>query len=412
MELSGNLKRFPVSNVLQFLGMESATGILTLKRGRTRVTITLDEGNALDVEHSDKPKEQRLGALLVESGRITVDELESVMEERRRGLAPLGTILHSRGLINDSERQRTAALVCTEILFEVLAWKEGTYEFKRLDLVEPIELYDAISTQSVMLNAAQQEDEWPQIRRYVRSAEAIFAPSPSNTLGLETVKSSLGLEDREIAERIDGLNSVRKIAAVTLRSEFEVSRLIAELSRRGLVVPIQRAKDFAEEAKPSGFFSLGVGTPAIAALSAAFILVLVISAWQNYISPIISNTQRTLAPIINAGRDPSTVDRLHLQRLLQAFQLYRDDHGSPPGALITLARMGYCSASDLETFHGGHFILKVIGDKEQKVLIAAVDEKGRPLPELAVEINLQQQTTLPEQVDSTTVGNASEGSTH
>jgi hypothetical protein len=398
MELSGNLKRFPVSNVLQFLHMETATGILTLKHGRTRVTITLDDGNALDVEHSEKTKEQRLGALLVDSGRITEDELDSVLEERRRGLVPLGTILHSRGLVNDSERQRAAALVCTEILFEVLAWREGTYEFKRLDVVEPVELYDALSTQSIMLNAAQQEDEWPQIRRYVRSSDAIFTPSPSNTLGLETVMSSLSPEDREIAEKIDGLHSVRKIMAEALRSEFEVSRMIAELSRRGLVVPIQRAQDFAAEARPSGFFSIGLGAPTIAAFALAFAAVIAMAAWQYYISPVIANPQATLASFLNAGRDPSTVDRLRLQRLIQAFQLYRDDHGSPPEALATLARMGYCSASDLETFDGRHFILRVIGEREQKVLIAAVDQHGRPLPALAVEFTLQQQTSAPVQV--------------
>ena len=400
MELSGNLKRFAVSNVLQFLQMEGATGALTLKRGRTRVTLTLDEGNLLDAEHTETPKEQRMGAILVESDRITEDEFESVMEERRRGLAPLGTILHGRGLISDSERQRVAAMVCTEMLFEVLAWPEGTYEFKRLDMVEPTEMSEAISTQSIMLNAAQQEDEWPQIRRYVRSSEVVFAPSPSNTLGLESVFSTLSPEDRDIAERIDGLRSVKKIMAETLRSEFEVSRLIAELSRRGLIVAVQRAHDFVADTKPSGFFSFVLGKSAVVSLSVAFAAVLCLFAWQYYILPVIDSPQQTLAPIVNAGRDPATVDRLRLQRLLQAFQLYRNDHGAPPHSLACLARMGYCTQSDLQTFDGNLFILKVIGSREDKVIISAVDENGQPLPTLAVEISLQREVTLPPEIET------------
>ena len=399
MELSGNLKKFAVSNVLQFLRMEGATGVLTLKRGRTRITLTLDGGNLLDAEHSETPKDQRIGAVLIESNRISEEDLESVMEERRRGLAPLGTILHGRGLISDNERQRVAAMVCTNMLFEVLAWREGTYEFKRYDLVEPTELYEPISTQTIMLNAAQQEDELPQIRRYVRSCEAVFAPSPSNTLGLESVMTTLSAEDREIAEHIDGLRSVKRIMAETLRSEFEVSRLIAELSRRGLIVAVQRAYDFVAETKPGGFFSIGVGKPAVYALAAAFAAVLILFVWQYYISPVVDYPQKTLAPIVNAGRDPATVDRLRLQRLLQAFQLYRNDHGSPPHSLALLVRMGYCTPSDLQTFDGNRFILKVIGAREDKVLIAAVDDRGNPLPSLAVEISLRREATVPRETE-------------
>jgi len=389
MELSGNLKRFPVANVLQFLNMESATGTLTLKQKKDRIVITLQEGNPLAVEHSATPKNQRMGEILIESNRVSQEEFESAVEEHRNRLVPLGTALHSRGLISEDERKKLAALVYNEILLEALSWKEGTYDFMRLDKVEEGELEEPLSIQTIMLQIAQQEDEWPLIRRYVPSSESVFSPSPSESLGIEAMMASLSPEDRAIAERIDGLHTVGKIAAETLRSEFEVAKLITELSRRGLVVAIQQARDEEEDLRRRSFFSPDLGPAAILPLAAAFFIIAVFFAWRNYVSPVLSDTERALAPIIHAGRDPATVDRLRLRRLLDAFHLYRDENGALPHSFATLARLGYCSESDLFTADGGKYMLKIIGQREEKAVIAAVSPDGSPRPDLTVEIPLK-----------------------
>ena len=389
MELSGNLRRFAVANVFQFLNMESATGKLTLRHAKMRIQILLLEGNPLDVEHSEHPKEKRMGEILVTSGRLSEEEMASAYEERRSRLVPLGTVLHDRGFITDRERQRLAALVYTDILFDALEMRDGTYEFEYFDEAEHGELEQPLSMQTIMLKAAQIEDEWPQVHRYVPSIDAVFSPSPSDTIGLEAVINSLSEEDREIAERIDGTRSVNEIAAETLRSEFEVAKLIAELSRRGVVVAIQMMREDEVDEQPKGFFSMDIGPVSLVPLAIAFTTVLLMFSWRYYASPVLDEPDRVFAPFVHAGRDGATVDRVRLQRLLQAFQLHREEQGMAPRSLDTLVRLGYCERADLKTAEGGTFLMKITGNQEERVTISAIDTQGKPIPGLSVRISLK-----------------------
>jgi hypothetical protein len=174
-----------------------------------------------------------------------------------------------------------------------------------------------------------------------------------------------------------------------LRSEFEVARLVAELSRRGLVIAVHHPELEAAELRPRNFFSLDLGPAALLPLAFAFAAVLMLFCWRHYVGPLVHDTGRIFSPVLNAGRSNETVDRLRLQRLLKAFQLYRDERGTPPSSLAALARLGYCSDSDLETADGNRFVLRVIGRREDMIVISALDNRGEPRPDLTVEISIQ-----------------------
>lgn len=387
MELTGSLRRFAVASVFQLLSMEGATGTLTLRRGRVRIIITLKGGDVLDAEHSGNPKEKRMQSILVEGDRITEDVWDVILEEQKLRLIPIGSVLNERGLISNQDFSTLVRLIVRQIIFEALEWRDGVYDFKRLDAVEPGELSEPLSMQNILLNAAQEEDEWSQIKRYVPSLKNVFAPSPTDTVGWSSALASMPPEERRIAELIDGTRTVRRIACELIRSDFDVAHLIMELSQRGLVQRVALpAEQEEEEAK---FLSLRIGPAAVWPLIIAFTILMSLHLWKYYVEPFFRSPDEMLLPLAHGGRDMVTVDKLRLQRVRDAFQLYYEERGTLPTSLQELAEEGFCSESDLRTIGGGDFVFKVFGSTEGRAIIQATDAEGKVRPELTAELAVQ-----------------------
>lgn len=381
MELSGSLRRFNVANVFQFLSMETATGVLTLKSGRTRIVISLRDGNPLTAEHTEHTKDQRMGEILIASGRLDKDELDSALDERRSKLLPLGMVLcESRGLISEQERSRLAVLVYTQIIMEALTWRDGVYDFARKDHAEAGEISQPLSMQNILLNAARQEDEWPLIRRNVPTMEAIFSPSSDDMEAWKQAVAELPEDERRLAAKIDGVSTIRMIAGATLTSEFEVARLVSELVRRGQVVRIARPQEEEDLLRPRLSVLSRLSRLAYLPLVVVCSLIILVTFWKNYVYPVLQAPQVAFASFFNAGQSEEIVNRLRLQRLLQGTMLYYKELGIAPISLTSLAEQGFCSREDTLDAHGKPFVLKVVGGEKKRVLIstAQLAKDGQP----------------------------------
>lgn len=173
MQLSGSLKEFPVAKVLQFLNMDAATGMLSLRNGKSKISIALKDGNILDVEDMFKTKEARIRDILVDTNHITESRFEKLLEEKKLRLVPIGTILQDHNYLSADEHAKLVKLVYSTILFKALKWREGNYDFEKKGSCCPQSWMNPFLA-SLMLNSARQEDEWPSIRRYVPSSNSVF----------------------------------------------------------------------------------------------------------------------------------------------------------------------------------------------------------------------------------------------
>lgn len=389
MELTGSLKKFPVTKVLQFLNMDTASGLLTVKRGKHKVGIVLLEGNILDVEDSEETKEQRMRKKLLTSNRLSESELGIYQEEKKSRLIPLGKILEERGYLTKDEHERMIKTIYSDILFGVLEWKDGVYDFERKDEVIATDLEKTLSVNSIMLNAARQEDEWPTVRRYVPTMRAVFHISGTQSQeAWETVVNNLGPDELRIVNAVDGVSTVKMIADSLFMREFEVAHVIAEMVKRGMVARSYEQEALYSQPSAKGLFSSGLGRMALIPLKLVAVALLALFVWVNYISPVLVNPERSLSPVINAGRDDETLNRLRLLRLQKAFYNYLKEQGALPTSLAVLVRLNYCTEEDLKSIDGGYFVLKVLGDQEETAMIQATDEAGNPRPELSTEISI------------------------
>ena len=126
--LSGDLAVFSPADVLQFLGYVRAHGLAELRRGPESVRVYFEDGRiSAATADFDRP---RLGAILRRSGRVGEAVLEQGLASAAAGGRPLGEALVDAGALSSDELSAALEDQLLQVLSRVLAWEEGTFQFR------------------------------------------------------------------------------------------------------------------------------------------------------------------------------------------------------------------------------------------------------------------------------------------
>ena len=127
--LSGNIKSTPLSDILEDLRQRKAAGTLTLRRGGIVKCIHVKDGQIVFASSTD-PRD-RLGEILVKSGRVTREDLDHALRlyTKNAGLKKLGAILVENGLVPPKELFSGLKIQVKDIIFSLFLWPEGDYQF-------------------------------------------------------------------------------------------------------------------------------------------------------------------------------------------------------------------------------------------------------------------------------------------
>jgi len=93
MALKGTLKDFSLADIFQLIGIQKKTGVLTLKSEKEVVTVSFVEGSVVSADALHRRLEDRLGTVLVKSGRITETQLQEALRIQKNTLKRMGSIL-------------------------------------------------------------------------------------------------------------------------------------------------------------------------------------------------------------------------------------------------------------------------------------------------------------------------------
>ena len=80
MALKGTLKDFSLADIFQLIGIQKKTGVLTLKSDKEVVTVSFVEGNVVSADALHRRLEDRIGTVLVKSGRISEGQLQEALQ--------------------------------------------------------------------------------------------------------------------------------------------------------------------------------------------------------------------------------------------------------------------------------------------------------------------------------------------
>jgi tetratricopeptide (TPR) repeat protein len=229
MAIKGSLKEASLPDVIQLLFLGRRTGCLALADRQNFGTIYFDEGQVIYAGIVNR--RDRLGDILVRSGRITHAQLQSAVErqegDRER---KLGEILVELGALPRQELERYIRLQIEEAVYYLFTWTSGTFNFEAGVRPERQDFVVRINPEFLLLEGARRVDEWSLIEKKIPAFDLIFQVDPSR---LGESASTLTSEQRQLVPLLDGTRDVHQVIEESGLVEFEVGKAIFGLITAG-----------------------------------------------------------------------------------------------------------------------------------------------------------------------------------
>ncbi|MFC1848902.1 DUF4388 domain-containing protein [candidate division CSSED10-310 bacterium] len=235
MEFKGNLSDVGLPFLLQTITMGKMTGTLSLISDEETGNIYVRSGKAIFATSTRLGV--RLGEILVEQGKISEEEIENILSRQKKEGKKFGEILRDIGKITEDEIAKCLSFQAEEVIFQLLSWREGKYDFQKNNL--PEDLLDVLSeqTSSLISEGKDQIDELLRIRETIPSMNAVLELAPISEKKEKDKDVDLTIDEWQILSLIDGSRSVAKICTISSANIFTTCRILHNLISFDVVVP-------------------------------------------------------------------------------------------------------------------------------------------------------------------------------
>jgi hypothetical protein len=126
--LDGDLAHFFPSEILQLLQLAQATGRLEITRERERVDLFLERGRPVFARTSGLAV--RVGEVLMHRGLVTPQALGTALARQQADPSRrIGALLVDEGAVTGDQVREAVHEVLRRIVYGVLLWREGRFHF-------------------------------------------------------------------------------------------------------------------------------------------------------------------------------------------------------------------------------------------------------------------------------------------
>jgi len=242
LPISGQIdpKSFPY--LLVDLYRQGATGSLKVDGANHQKALYFRAGKVLFASSND-PKDQ-LGAILVESGKITEAQLDDVNQKVGQG-NPLAKALSDSGVVSQRELSDAARAKVERILSDVISYDEGSFEFE--DGVLPKGAVDLkLAPERLFIAAVRRVADRAFVLRHLDGLNVVLSPKPELRERLSEIESEVG----GLPDHLDGMATLKDVASRIAVDEFDAAKIACGLLFLGLI----EKGATAESAEASPFF--------------------------------------------------------------------------------------------------------------------------------------------------------------
>ncbi len=235
MSLAGDLKHFPIIDIIQLLHGARKSGVLRLSGERGESQLVFHEGDLVGANYLNS--RVRIGQVLVSAGAITEEQLVRALEmqnsagDRRQ---PLVNTLLEQGMVDETAAYNGLESLIEMTIIEAMTWKEGHftlemgerggadgYRFSRTAVPQRI----LLNSQGILMETLRIYDE--KVRD--GSVDEILSIAGVEHLGLEPPPEDEGRETEPTALQlmlVQQRDLVRRAGDQSYRSAEELGRLI------------------------------------------------------------------------------------------------------------------------------------------------------------------------------------------
>lgn len=254
MALEGSLRDFDLFSLFNMIKIQGKNGTLVLSKGQEFVKVFFENGEIVGCDSNQIRMEDRVGTMLVRLGRLTGEELLEMIQLQRQTLKRMGTLLLESGKVTPQDLQDALFQQATAILHRTFRWVEGDYRF---DSMLPTDLdrehFQPIPVDTVLMEAARIQDEWPEVEKRLPSLAAPLAQTTqARNLHLDihreisdifeggpAASGSSGLthEQEMVLSYFDQAQSIQEVIQISRYEELDTCKCIADLVEQGLLKP-------------------------------------------------------------------------------------------------------------------------------------------------------------------------------
>ena len=402
MALQGTIKDFGLAEILQLLGIQRKTGVLTVENEDDVVTVTFFQGQVVGADAKTRNLEDLLGSVLVRTGRITEAQLQQALAIQKSTLQRLGYVLVKTASISEEDLREALRIQVSQIVYRLFRWRSGGYHFLPTEHVEYDEdHFVPIGAETILMEGARMIDEWPIIERRLRSPSLVFRKTEAGErldipiasiveadvdLAVDGVAHQgtpqktidLSVEERDVLHMVDGRHTIQDLVDRCPLGEFDTYRILYDLLDRGLIgevrVESNERADVADDRRATiRSAALPVFILAAAAASLASLRWNPASPWRLSMAGGQTDTLNTYA---SRGR---------LEQIERAIRVHYLDRGAFPARLSVLSDAGYVSPTDLIDPWGRPY---AYGLDPTGYQIAGTDAQGDPADPLVLRRRL------------------------
>jgi hypothetical protein len=398
MALEGNLKDFGITDILQLIGMQKKTGVLTLASEEDTVTVTIEEGMVVAADSYLKNRSDLLGESLVAAELLKPEQLEKVLTLQKERGQKLGHLLIREKMLKQEDLAAMVQLQVHETIYRIFDWREGTYRFEQAPVTYDKANMIPLSCETILMEAMRMVDEWPMIRKAIPDLSLVFAKTDEKRAVTAAEEDLYGAIDRmfdaneggstdealqkelplspaeeKIYRLVDGRKDVEKLVALGRMGTFETCKALFSLVSSGLI-----GKGAAEgkilEAKgkePDKFF----GKKLLRNLSAyaimlLFLALLVLSS-RRPVGGVLFSLMGGMAEHLEPLRTVYAVQEM--SRVLSACDIYYLEEQVLPPDLETLVQKRILQRRDLLDPWGRTYHYRVEG---KRVVLSSAGTDG------------------------------------
>ncbi|MFQ5767445.1 MAG: DUF4388 domain-containing protein, partial [Acidobacteriota bacterium] len=351
--------------------------------------------------------EDRLGQVLLKTGKISPADLDQVLKIQRETGQRLGDLLIATANLTDEDVCRALQLQVTQILYRLFRWPRGNFRFSQSTSVE----YDRrhfrpIPVENILMEGLRILDEWPLIEKQIPSLEMVFSRTdPSRVVRTEEDGSpgpeplsdenrlapdspEEGLEESQGDDMVtvsaneattyhllDSVRSVQEVIDASDLGEFETCKAIFQLLEKDLVAESRIRKDTKQPLEKTGGKQDRAMATAVMVLATAVILAgLDLGPWhqvEHLLAPV-----RLAGPVKALQLAASQTRLAHLDYLVRLYALAKEDF---PRSLQDLAEAGLAGEDDFRDPWGQPYrYLKA----RRNYQIRGLDSEGKERPDL------------------------------
>ena len=258
MALEGSLRDFDLFSLFNMVKIQGKSGTLVLSRGQEFVKVFFDLGEIVGCDSNQVRLEDRVGTMLVRLGRLSGEELMAIVQLQRQTLKLMGTLLLESGKVTAQDLQDALFNQAMAIIYRTFRWKEGDYRF---DSMLPLDLdrehFPPIPVDTVLMEAARIQDEWPEVQKRLPDLTAPLAKTGKGLAmkldidrELSTIlegqggvpsqgSSGLSHEQETVLTYFEQTQSIQDVLLVSRYEELDTCKTIADLLESGLLEPVR-----------------------------------------------------------------------------------------------------------------------------------------------------------------------------